>query len=662
MPDKDWKDMRFEYEYPEGLNLHPDSDLHKKIVQEVTDRAKDARQASRLARQEWQDTDKLQAAYVTVESQDDFNTRKSDPRKPVNIVVPFSRAAHEIFVTYQTLSFLADQLYRLRGVGGKRSHARALLHETLLNMQAVWFKHSLRHIIQYKDMYSYGLGALAPTWRRKTRRVPIDEEVTSLLRDELGDYMPNAQIGDIIRFFEEQVVCEGNELRNLDPYSLLLDPNVSVNDIQDGEFIGYMRSRSALNQLSRERDPDERMFNGKYLIEYLKANDHHGYSAAWRDSTSREDKFDTGIDPSMTPDKTDYTCHYIHMFMRIIPDDFELPGDKPEIWMFTIAADEVVVQCDRLELDHCDFPIVVGAPTTTGHDTWPVSGLSTTKGMQQTADFLINSFLQATRKSINGMTLFDPSVINKDDMMNPGPGKMVRLKRSLYGTGNIAQYVHQLQDNNTTGHHIAQAVQFHDLMHDLLGTQRILSGDMSGMPERPTAGGQMNAQQNALSRLQTGAQIVTEQCWYDLVMMMAYNDLQYMREDVALDIVGPQFDDRVRAELNLGPDDDTVMLSPYDLDASFDIMPMNRMKQQANMEGMMMVLERILSVPEIAMEVFAGVEAQSLFLHAARKMGFENVHEFVKHGGNLQAQAVPDDQVMHDLDAGNVVPMEGAMM
>ena len=71
------------------------------------------------------------------------------------------------------------------------------------------------------------------------------------------------------------------------------------------------------------------------------------------------------------------------------------------------------------------------------------------------------------------------------------------------------------------------------------------------------------------------------------------------------------------------------------------------------MSGMSTVIERMLSVPDIAMEVFATLDAPGMFLHAARNMGFENVHDFIKEGGNLQAQVVPDEQAQAMAQAGD---------
>jgi len=342
------------------------------------------------------------------------------------------------------------------------------------------------------------------------------------------------------------------------------------------------------------------------------------------------------------------------MWRRIIPKEFGLPGDNPEIWLFTVAADKILVQCDRLELVHGKYPIVVGAPSTTGHDVFPVSGLATTTGMQKTADFLINTFLKATRKSLNGSIIYDPSAIEPKDMMNGSPGKNIRLRRPMYGQAQISGFIHQLKDDNTTANHIPQALQFFELQNHLLGTQQVLSGNMQGLPERPTAIGLQNAQANALSRLQTQAQIVTEQIWYDLMMMMCYNNIQFMSKDVTMNIVGDEFDEQVAAELGIQPGDMSLLITPDSLDASFDLVPMNRMKRDVNQGAMNSVIERILSIPEIAMEIFSELDAPRLFKYFAREAGFESVHQFVKAGGNINARVVPDEYAAEQAQAGNM--------
>jgi hypothetical protein len=79
---------------------------------------------------------------------------------------------------------------------------------------------------------------------------------------------------------------------------------------------------------------------------------------------------------------------------------------------------------------------------------------------------------------------------------------------------------------------------------------------------------------------------------------------------------------------------------------------------------MQQMMDRMLSIPEVAYEAFAGTDVQRLFLSMIRKLGFENVYEYRKAGGQLpqmDAQVMGDEELMAQQQAGNLVPAGGMM-
>jgi len=71
------------------------------------------------------------------------------------------------------------------------------------------------------------------------------------------------------------------------------------------------------------------------------------------------------------------------------------------------------------------------------------------------------------------------------------------------------------------------------------------------------------------------------------------------------------------------------------------------------------MVDRMLSIPEVAMDAFGNMDVGRMFLSIIRKMGFENVHEFRKEGGQMpgmEAQILPDEQVMAMQQAGDIIP------
>jgi hypothetical protein len=193
------------------------------------------------------------------------------------------------------------------------------------------------------------------------------------------------------------------------------------------------------------------------------------------------------------------------------------------------------------------------------------------------------------------------------------------------------------------------------------GTSAITQGDMSSMPERPTQWGLQAAQQAALSRLNKDCQTITEQSYYDMVRQLCHNNVQFMENEFVVKTIGSRYEEQLRDEYGIGPE---VTVAPWDLDmGSFEIQPLDRMQKEADLSGMQHMMDRMLSDQNIALEAFGGVDVRRMLLQYVRKLGFKNVHEFKKAGGQLpplQGKTMPDEEVLNQAQAGNLVPV-GAM-
>ena len=427
------------------------------------------------------------------------------------------------------------------------------------------------------------------------------------------------------------------------------------------EYAGYIERTNVLELLQREPDPEEFLFNVKYLRDHVKGG--YGRSRHWEAKGDREghesDYWGTRIGENVTTD-------VIHFCWRLIPSQWGLgDSDEPEVHEFLLGADEIIIGWRRLDYDHGMLPYVFGAPNTNGYDTFPVSALANTYGAQMYCDWKTRAQVANQAKVLNDMLLVDTSIFEEDDLMNPEPGKLIRTKRALYGLGGIDQFVKQLNTHDVTINNLMDVNTMIGIMLQGLGTPDITMGDMSKMPERPTAAGLSAARNSALSRLQKDAQIMVSQCWYKLIQMMAANTTQYMSQDVMLSIAGARFEEDIRQELALPPGYSEVQLTPWDLDMNFDVLPVNKMQGEGDFAVMESLIERIMSVPELAVSALADFNLPGLLTSYVRKAGFNNVHEFVRSGNQLPqitAQTMPDEQVLAQQQQGNLVPTDQAFM
>ena len=85
----DYSRMKFDYDYPNGLDLKPGSDFHKKIRNRVWQRARESRDEMAKRFESWRNIDRTLTTYIPLKTAEE-DLQDDDPTKPVSIVFPYS--------------------------------------------------------------------------------------------------------------------------------------------------------------------------------------------------------------------------------------------------------------------------------------------------------------------------------------------------------------------------------------------------------------------------------------------------------------------------------------------------------------------------------------------------------------------------------------------
>ncbi len=647
---------KHKYKYPRDLNFAPGSELHNAILNKILDLCEYSSRVIDGSKDEWKKIDWSLNAYVPA-SEADVYARNKDSRVATGIVVPMTFASLETFLTYFWSAFIQDPIHRYKGYGENR--VGAMLMERLISKQGQWFKEPLKLDTMWRDSLTYGFGAAHLGWSKKRVKRRISSEVDELLYEALKDTPFKSQIGDIVRYMEDGVAYEGNELTSIDPYRMFLDPRVSPNDYQKSGFIGWVDDGDLYELMEREQDPEEGIFNMKYVAEF--ADRGLSFSRFHSDETGRNTRqqtenilLESGEKYSSPP------VHLVHMYMKVIPAQCGLgPSEYPEVWEFTIAGDTIIIQADQLDLDHGMYPIVMCAPNTDGHSVMPVSYLATTYGMQKYIDQQFRFQEEEQRTCINNKLVLDPNVFEMADVLDTKNGGIIRARRSSYNRP-LAESIFQLPVTPVTQQNINNAGVMIDLMRQANGTTDITMGNLSNMPERPTATGIDAAKSGALSRLQRIAQIVGRQAMDDIAWMMAYNTIQFMSQDAYAEI-GGRYEQQLRKAYGVPsgmPGEITV--TPFDLQPYFDIEPRDgTLPNSENAQAWTTIMQTMLGIEGVGQQLMAQSDVMKIFTHWARIMGARDIDEFIGGGGQMpQVTPMPDEQVMQQVEAGNLVPMQ----
>jgi hypothetical protein len=294
------------------------------------------------------------------------------------------------------------------------------------------------------------------------------------------------------------------------------------------------------------------------------------------------------------------------------------------------------------------FPVAVCAPDYDGYSATPISKLELVYGMQHLVDFLYNSHVANVRKAINDMFVVDPEMVNLNDLRNPAPGKLIRLRKKAWGRG-VQNAVEQLKVLDITAGNIAESGIVGRMMDESTGATDAIKGLPRQGGERVSATEFRDTRGSALSRLEKAARIAGMQSIHDLGYMVGSQTQQFMTKEQYVKIAG-RYEDELRATFGV---DDRVMVSPYDLLIDYDVEVQDgSLPTSGDPQLWSSIFQITANDPELR-EVF---DIVNIFKHTARLMGGKNIDQFVKKQG-INAQVMQDADVEEAARRGDVVPL-----
>lgn len=622
----------YKYDYPDHLDLKPGSDFHNKLRSKIWQRAHASRTEMAKRFSSWREIDRILTIYIPAKDYEK-KLKKKDPSKPVSIVFPYSYSMLEALLTYMSLAFFQDPIFQYEGVEDDDTIG-AMLLELVIKLHCIKNKVALPIHTVLRDSLAYGVGIAIPEWKRKYGRKPFKSSIITLDNEEHSS------------IWAETLLFEGNSLSNIDPYMWLPDPSVSSDNIQSGEFIGWVERDNYMNLLGDERNEESGLFNVKYLKHRKDKR-----SSLALDQSDRETKH--GGVTKNTTDNVTTPVDIIKMYITLIPEEWGL-GDSeyPEKWYFELAADDVIIACERANHHHGMYPMAVASPEFDGYSTTPIGRMEVLYGLQHTLDFLFNSHVENVRKAINDMLIVDPYLVNIEDLKDPQPGKLVRLRRPAWGRG-VDKVVQQLAVHDITRANISDSAYITQWMDRVSGADQSMQGTLrQGGPERLTGAEFQGTRGAAISRLQRIAMIISMQFMQDIGTMFAIHTQQYMSQETYVKAIG-----RHGEKLQSIFGQNSLRVEPSDLSINYDLILRDGSIPGGNFSDSWVQLFNIIGTNPELMQQF---DVTRIFTYIAQQLGAKNVEDFRRNMSQAQVQTMPDDQAINEAQAGNLVPM-GAM-
>jgi hypothetical protein len=611
--------------------LKPESPLHGKVLKHLLTRLEMSEKAMQSFYPRWQINEKKLQAYIDLPDWEKELKAMNDtgaPPKVVSVTIPYSFATMSTIVTYLMQTFTGRKpMFQISSYKKDTADASRYM-ETALQYQADHTR-LIKHLWQFlQDGESYGVGILKTKWKRETkmRTKYKTEPVLSLWGMSFGGTQQKVR--------EETLTYAGNEVSSVDPYMFFPDPRVPMADVnRRGEFV-FWRTYEGAHTLKRAEAAGQL----RWVKDAAKTMPHNLYSG---DESSRQI-----LSGGQSSPHKYYTQAGVKDFyqidqgsLEIIPSELGLgTSNRPEKWIFAIANKSQIIQAERLDNDHDMHPVVVSEPYSMGYGFGNAGILDYLGPMQDTLSWFVNSHIDNVRSTMNNMFVVDPSMVEMQDLTNPGAGKIIRLKESHYGR-DVRSALSQLQVQDVTRGHIGDFEAFMKLGDSMSSVTDNLRGlqDSGG---RKTATEVRTSGEAAASRLAAHSRIISAQAIVDLAEQMSVNTQQNLDQEFYAHLLG----DLEAPQQIIRPD---MLVGDFYYPVHDGTLPMDKV-----------------AMLDVWKEIFMGVagdeqlrqefSVSKIFEHIAELGGAKNIDSF-----KINVQAAGPEQMAQAAQAGNAMPIGG---
>jgi len=652
---------------PIEVRLRPETRLHGEIVQKLRARLDLSYRNVSTRYPDWDRVDEHLRFFVDLTRAVRKGDKTMDTSKKENpfdraIVVPASYAIHEVRKT-QLFSLFGhrEPFIQLQGRGPEDEKPAALL-EAVLDYDFSQSRGAVSIYSMLADADKYGMGIVYDHWEDQAGFITVPPRPpTGLMAIGVGLGIvpppgPTREWGTLKEF---------NRWSPVDPFNFWPDPRVSIANLQEGEFIGHRALSGFMQLMERSADSGGPYFNLDKLKEVSGSGARGDSSRLVGRNRFAVDQFalkELGDDK----DKGYYTLD--HLQVKLIPKDWKLgPEDKPEIWWFTLADERTIIRAHKCAYEHGQFCYSVAEVNPDPHTIANPGMLENLDGLQRTINWLLNSHIENVRKTINNELIFDPRLIEESDVMNPGPGRWIRLTAEgseALRSGQItldAMYS-QLKVSDLTGGHMNLVQALFDMMQRMSAASDPMMG--SETEQNKTLGEIQAIVAGASQRLGVSARIIDAQAITPLAERAIANRQQFTSVEQYFRIAG----DLAKAYGGQA----LQRVKQADLQGNFDYVPHSALSHgdPARMAQIwQQVLQTAAAYPQVTAPGPDGryLDIREVFNEMVRQLGIRNLDEYYLTAPQVdpmtglpvqpQMSVMPDEQVQAQAQAGNYAPV-----
>ena len=450
-------------QFNEHLKKESTSSTQQKIVDRIINSVKEASLQSDMRVETWAEADQLYRGYRLMDKKDKEDVVN---KKPPKILIPLSYALSQTSLSFLMSTFFGqERLYRLRGSGPEDQRIKEA-YEIDLEYQLNKEKAILKFYLWMQDAYKYGVGILEDCWEEEHQQFRVKQPTaeTSIIRkafNALTNASPQETYEEVVKSLK---VFEGVRLRNVNPFTFYSDPNVTISNIQQGDFVICEDETS----LSEVKSKEGTVYYGTEHIEnfmthhtFSKRNHRVGSNTIFKKVTNLSSMTSGSISMKSDCIKTRYE---FTTTPRELKEDFDYEVDKTydensQIKMVAVCInDQKLVKFQPLGYLHnmYSYNTIEYSPD---HINYTNPGLiDTIYNLEHRMTWYLNAQAQNVKKAIQNRIIVNQALIETDDLDS---GKTyIRTKQGITPT-DINKAIYSFEVNDMTRNHLVdiQALQ-----------------------------------------------------------------------------------------------------------------------------------------------------------------------------------------------------------
>jgi len=267
--------------------------------------------------------------------------------------------------------------------------------------------------------------------------------------------------------------------------------------------------------------------------------------------------------------------------------------------------------------------------------------LEIAKPMTDVITWLVNTHFYNTRKSLNDMFIVDPSRVVMKDVLDPKPGKVIRMKDEYFGQ-DVRQAIQQFPTSNVTQAHMQDVENVAGMLQRITGVNDSLMG-MTNQSGRQTATEIRTSSTFGVNRLKTTAEWFSATGFTDLSYMLVANSQQLYDTPQKVRIAGDMWNYKGGVR--------HLEVSPEDIAGAWDFVPVDGtlpIDRFAQVNMWTQLLQQMAQDPQVLQSFDLG----RVFSWVAQLGGLKNINQFKIEVDSPEAMA-------QQAAARNVVPING---